>query len=312
MIKLSYNLTPSVQESLQRIENLRRQILLTPVAAKTLLRLRWETNLNRIFYSLYLCDNSLSRSELIKLLTCQQKKELTEKEKKVFYYKNALDYINQNWLVSKREVSLNAIKTIKEISKATGNLDLYGDSLKYILEYIQAGNEHPVVKAAILQIQIFQRVLGDETDWRLITLCGLLILYKYGYDFAGLIVWEEYFYRDRELIKKIKQKAASQGNLTVWLEYSCQTMVEHLERINRNLSELGYQTEIPSSFWELNERQKEILTILNQPDLTINNRNVQKIFKISQITASRDLTKLTQLGLLYPHGKGRSVYYTKV
>ena len=29
-------------------------------------------------------------------------------------------------------------------------------------------------------------------------------------------------------------------------------------------------------------------------------------------TASRDLTKLVKLGLVFSHGKGRSVYYTKV
>jgi len=36
------------------------------------------------------------------------------------------------------------------------------------------------------------------------------------------------------------------------------------------------------------------------------------MFKVSQITASRDLSKLGALGLLFIHGKGRSVYYTKI
>ncbi len=46
--------------------------------------------------------------------------------------------------------------------------------------------------------------------------------------------------------------------------------------------------------------------------MTITNKKVQKLFKVSQITASRDLAKLASVGLLFTHGKGRSVYYTKV
>ncbi len=312
MVKLSYNLTSAIRDYLQQIENLRGKILLTPLPPKTKLRLRWEANLNRIYYSLNLCDRSLSKNDLIKLLTNQHKKELNEAEKNVYFYKNAIDFLNQNWLVTKREITWNVLKKIQEISKAAGNLNIYQESIKQILEYIQVSDEHSVIKIALFQIQLLQRVLVDESDWRLMSLCSLLFLYKYGYDLEGLLVLEELFDRDRELIIRIKQKVTKQVDLTPWLEYVCQTMTEHLQRIAVIVSEVGFQTEISTAFWDLNDRQKEILLILDQPAITINNRKVQKIFKISQITASRDLTKLSQLGLLYPHGKGRSVYYTKV
>lgn len=65
-------------------------------------------------------------------------------------------------------------------------------------------------------------------------------------------------------------------------------------------------------FFELNDRQKSILNMLDQPTASITNRLTQKAYKVSQITASRDLAKLTTLGFLFSHGKGRSVYYTRV
>lgn len=66
-----------------------------------------------------------------------------------------------------------------------------------------------------------------------------------------------------------------------------------------------------NSLWKLNDRQKKILDIMENPELKITNKIVQKQFGISQITASRDLAKMVNLGVLLPHGKGRSVFYTK-
>jgi len=61
----------------------------------------------------------------------------------------------------------------------------------------------------------------------------------------------------------------------------------------------------------LNDRQNKILERLENPNLKITNKDVQKMFGVSQITASRDLSKMANLGILLPHGKGRSVFYTK-
>ncbi len=65
------------------------------------------------------------------------------------------------------------------------------------------------------------------------------------------------------------------------------------------------------SFFDLNERQKEIISLVDKPNSKISNKHVQKIFNVSQITASRDLAKLASLGLLFAISKGRSTFYTK-
>ena len=73
-----------------------------------------------------------------------------------------------------------------------------------------------------------------------------------------------------------------------------------------------YRVSLPATFWEITTRQKEIMMYLENPTASVTNKTVQKLFNISQITASRDLARLANLGLLLAHGKGRSVYYTKV
>ena len=78
------------------------------------------------------------------------------------------------------------------------------------------------------------------------------------------------------------------------------------------LKEKKYTTRLPISFFDLTERQKEIVRLSAHPEATLTNASLQKRFSVSQITASRDLARLTGLGLLFAHGRGRSIYYTKV
>ncbi|MCX6732604.1 MAG: hypothetical protein NTV98_03635 [Candidatus Roizmanbacteria bacterium] len=54
------------------------------------------------------------------------------------------------------------------------------------------------------------------------------------------------------------------------------------------------------------------MNLFSTPGAKVSNRMVQKKFKVSQITASRDLAKLADSGLIFAIGKGRSTYYTKV
>ena len=100
--------------------------------------------------------------------------------------------------------------------------------------------------------------------------------------------------------------------MTVWLEYFTFCAMSALEKALEVAKNLRFQEELPASFWKLNTRQKQILEALEKPDEKVTNKEVQKVFKVSQITASRDLTHMANLGLLLAHGKGRSVFYTRV
>ena len=70
-------------------------------------------------------------------------------------------------------------------------------------------------------------------------------------------------------------------------------------------------SEVPAETFILNERQKKILAHLDEPGSSINNRSLQKMTGISQMTAARDLSKLVEHGLIISHGKGRGVVYTR-
>jgi Fic family protein len=177
---------------------------------------------------------------------------------------------------------------------------------------LQAGSENPVIQAGVAQIQLVTLAPFTDGNGRTARLLALLFLYKAGFDFRGLLVLEEYFRRDLAAFQEATESVSKNQNLTFWLEYFAKGVETQLEKALEDIASSRFKTHLPASFWNLNDRQKEILSILEQPGSTITNKKVQQLFKISQITASRDLSRLASLGLIFVNGKGRSTYYTKI
>ena len=320
MVNLSYNLSSSLTESLQRIDNLRQKILLTPLPKKTELRICWEAMINRIYWSLVLSSNPLTKAEMVKLLISdQRKKRLTPDEQEVINYKKALDYISQNWLVTSDRITSKVVIALHDFA-CPGQFKGSEAALRQVLDYLQAGSagslrassENPVIQAGVAQIQLVTLAPFTDGNGRTARLLALVFLYKAGFDFRGLLVLEEYFRRDLAAFREATENVSKSQNLTLWLEYFAKGVAAQLEKALEDIASGRSKTDLPTSFWNLNDRQKEILTILDKPDTTITNKKVQKQFKVSQITASRDLSRLADLGLIFARGKGRSIYYTKV
>lgn len=216
---LSYNLSSSLTESLQKIDNLRQKILLTPLSAKTEIRLRWEAIINRIYWSLVLSTNPLTKAEMVKLLISdQRKKRLTQDEQEVMNYKKALDYISQNWLVTSDRITPKVVVTLHDLA-CPGRLRGSEAPLKQVLDYLQASSENPVVQAGVAQIQLIILAPFSDGNGRTARLLALLFLYKAGFDFRGLLVLEEYFRRDLAAFRQTTENISKNQSLTLWLEY---------------------------------------------------------------------------------------------
>lgn len=310
MLNISYTISPRLNDYLFKIENLRRIILLTPLTQNTKLQLRWKATLNRIYASLALCGNSLKLAEMEKLLI-QKRRNLKKEEREVMNYKNALDYILQNWLGSSNPVDSKTIISLAKII-GIGRLSAPKEELHHLFEYLSAKQENPVIQGAIVHIELMKMQPFKDNNQIISLLASILFLYKYGYDFRGFIAYETEWIEDSNYFKENYKLAMNAPSLTLWIEYFALCILHQLEKLDQNLGRPNQiLKDAPKALWELTDRQKSILTNIDQPDTTITNRKIQKEYAISQITASRDLGKLTSLGLLFSHGKGRSVYYTK-
>lgn len=314
----AYNLSENLRKFLVKTENLKKEILLIPLSPKNELKAQWEANMERIKWSISFTDNPLAKTDIAELLSQPLKKRLALNQKDVISQKDAFCYLKENWLVTKNPVNLATVIKLYQIScqptlgRTAGLTELSEKAVSRFLEYLQNSSESPVIHAGIAQIQLLDANLFEKGNSRVARLLSYLFLYKSGYDFRQLLVLDEYFRRDLTTYRKIMDASFKSKNLTLWLEYFSYSLSVQLEKALGKIKSLSFQTELPASFWKLNDRHREIIGYLEQPGLRITNKNVQKMFGVSQITASRDLTKLSNLGLLFPHGEGRSVFYTRV
>jgi Fic family protein len=312
MLNISYNISPRLQDYLNKIEDLRKQILLAPISPTKELRLRWEAIFNRVHYSLKLSGNSVKRKDMLKLLSEITHKKLNEDQKEVLRYKEALDYLSQNWRGQQNAVDAKAIIDLHKII-GDGKLRVPQAGLQHLLDYLQAEEKNPIIQAAIVCIEMEKMQLFTQHNGQIAHLTTDLFLHKYGYDFKGFLSYEAAWMDQEKIFRENHERALSAVGLTLWLEYFAQSILNQLEIIIQAVKKPKITTvDLRESFWQLNERQRSILNFLDQPQITITNRQIQKKYKTSQITASRDLARLTNLGCLLSHGKGRSVYYTRI
>ena len=123
---------------------------------------------------------------------------------------------------------------------------------------------------------------------------------------------EEFIENDFRNFQDIVSDAHTSKNITKLFGYFINAVAIESDKILRKIRKREFITILPESYYDLTQRQREILSVLEQPGAQISNKTVQKRFLVSQITSFRDLSKLSSLGILFVHGKGRSVYYTRV
>ncbi len=315
MAILSYNLSDTIQNNINSIESLRSKILLSPIKPRTELKARWEANLSKAYWGLTLAENPLTKIQMGKLISKPTTKRLSIPEKEVLCYIDTLKMIREYWTAHESALSTKNILEVYDLSckEVFGTTASYykskSDEVKKILDFIESGKDHPVIKAGLLQIEIIKLSPFENGTGRVARLLSHLMLARFGYDLRGLLVIEDYYRNDLVSLKEATQSAENYKNATKWLEYFTEGIRQGMEKTLKSIS--GTDINKVNSLWKLNERQKKILDSMENPELKVTNKIVQKQFGISQITASRDLSKMVNLGILLPHGKGRSVFYTK-
>jgi len=315
MVNFSYSLSPQLKESLESIDKLLIKILLTPLSPKTELRMKWDSTLDRVYYSLLLSNEKISRKDIQSSLTAssifRKPKKFTSQEKTILKYKKALDIITQNWIASKSIITPKTIIALHEVA-CPGTYKTGSSDLKQVLDYLQTDQDHFVVQAAFAYAAIESIHPFSDGNGRIARLVSLMFLYKAGFYARGLICFEENFYKNNDEFKHALKQGTENIYMTSWIEYFADSLSKSLSEKLSAVITASAGFERGKKFYFLNDRQKEILSILDEPNTTITNRKVQNHFGISQITASRDLARLAVLGLLAARGRGRSVYYTKV
>ncbi|CAN5351762.1 hypothetical protein BH10PAT1_BH10PAT1_1160 [soil metagenome] len=276
---LSYNISANLKQYLNKIEKLRVEILLYPISTSDEAKLKWNV--------------------------------INERGDR-----NVFNFIKEEWYVSAKPITFEVIKdlyeitTNKKLTKASGFTDYSEKRINVFLTYIQQSNDNPIIQAAIAQAEILEIKPFIDVSGKIARFMSYVMLYKYGLDFRGMLNLNEFYETDNKTYRKMVEGVQKNSNLTVWLEYFSYGIMVSLEKVLNNIKKIQEEKTDNNKF-RLNSRQLKILEEFDKPNAKMTNRIVQKLYKVSQITASRDLSKLAETGLLFSHGKGRAVFYVK-
>src|SRR3989304_7746852 len=114
MLKLAYNVSDELRNSLTNIEALRRSILVTPLPPKFEFRLSWNAMVERCYSTLALTNSPLTRADVVKLLLLSSSRRLLISQQAVVGYRRAFDLVSQEWLANPKPLTLNVIYQLAE------------------------------------------------------------------------------------------------------------------------------------------------------------------------------------------------------
>ncbi len=310
MIQFSYTKSPRLAQKIEHIDSLRTQLLLTPLSIKDQTYLQWKNTIKSIHSLLQLENIFMAEPTLEHVLAFQTTRQLTKDEKFAVQLKNVYSNMYFDWYGKNKTIELQHIADLLAQLPRTEIQEK--ESYAQALTYTQAYTDHPLIQAALAEITAVRTPLTSEHSFLSATLVHNMFLYKHCYDFKRFISISEYYNRSKAVYTMLLQKAIQETNVTEWIEFVLDGYSDQLQKLFRTLASLDYDDLKDTHMLALNDRQKNILSLIERPGSKISNKDVQKQFKVSPITAARDLTKLATLSFIYPIGKGRSTYYTKV
>lgn len=165
---------------------------------------------------------------------------------------------------------------------------------RQLLRFLNAAKDHPVIVAGVAFTALHKSPVGKLLFW--------MYLAKSGYDCRGMLSFTPSWDRSYD----------GYAQYTVWLEAYTASFRHACEALSAAVQKIASGLDTPHPSWQITKRQKQILLFLDRPAAMITNREVSRRCRVSQVTASRDLSHLTSLGLLSALGKGRSTAYTRL
>jgi len=312
MKSLSYTRSITLTASIQALDELHKQLLLIPLAPQAELQLQWGTRIQKIQELLALAGKAITPAQIGDFLLHLDAKNPIPFRTEVESYRSAFDYLYHHWLVNPKVVEpsdlLEFYQTIFPKETLTGD----EAELKASLQYIQINPEHPIIQASLAQILILSLSPFSAYNEQFSHLVFLQFMYKFGYDLRRLPVYEEQYILDLTNYKNMILQSNRLENVTPWLEYVCGRAIIAVQKTVQIVQqEKNNPSRTNNALFALADRQQLIMNLFNTPGVKVSNRLIQRKFKVSQITASRDLAKLADSGLIFAIGKGRSTYYTR-
>ncbi len=170
-----------------------------------------------------------------------------------------------------------------------------------------AWREHAVIVAAVAHHRLVSIHPFSDGNGRAARLLESWILFSRGFDTNHIFALDEFFDQDRERYYREIQKVRGQADdLTSWLEYVGEGLVETLRKTQQRIQTL--RTQGPETKITLNRKQERILRILAESP-RLGGGELARSLGMTRSHLSKLMKPLVQAGLIKKEGSTKAAVY---
>jgi len=171
----------------------------------------------------------------------------------------------------------------------------------------EAQEEHPVVVAAIAHHRLVSIHPFMDGNGRISRSLESWLLYRRGFDTQHIFALDEFFEHDRErYYKEIQQVRENEDNLTSWVEYVGEGILETLKKTQTRIQAL--RAKKPSSKIILTASQERILQILVETP-SMGGGDLVRALRVTRSGLRKIILPLLSAGLIKKEGSTKSATY---
>lgn len=325
LIPPKYFLTPKISELLSQIEANKDVVNAVETSPEIIMNLRRASTLRSSLFSARIEGNNTTLDELTKI---------SPKDKKRIEINNVLrtlNFVNDKKIVKITEkdilnfhkMIMSGIdfentgkfrKTHEGIFTVAGTVvyhapppSLISSLIARLLKYINSDKENFIPIKAILVHYVFEKIHPFiDGSGRVGRILLLAVLKKGGYDFKGILPFEEKIDNAREVYYRMLEEP--ERDVTNYLEFMLETIKNASDDAKRQILENRHTK--PDKVNNLLPRRGEILQIIKDQKMMNFDSIKRRFSKINDRTLRYDLKKLIDGGFITKLGSTRGVHYT--
>jgi Fic family protein len=166
---------------------------------------------------------------------------------------------------------------------------------------------HPVIVNAIAHHRLVSIHPFADGNGRAARALGVWLLYTRGFDTQHLFALDEFYEADRQrYYDKIQQARELDGDLSFWLEYAAEGVVETLKRTRDRIASLQVTATAPR--FRLTGRQEDVLRFLRDKGRA-KSPDIEAAFRLSRARVGQIIKPLVEAGLVIREGQTRATTY---
>lgn len=170
-----------------------------------------------------------------------------------------------------------------------------------------AAKHHPVIVNSVAHHRLVSIHPFADGNGRIARALGVWLLYTRGFDTQHLFALDEFYESDRQrYYDKIQQARDLDDDLSFWLEYSAEGVVETLKKTRDRIMSLQVTAKAPQM--RLTKRQEDVLRFLRDKGRA-KAPDIEAAFGLTRARVGQIIKPLVDAGLVIRDGQTRATSY---